>query len=512
MIANQGRRWGRLAVAFLLPIFVSVESAMADAGSDSAMAMQAKLKSAVGEVWQQTEPIRARTFIESAALAEEEFTRRWDAVFEPLLDTLDWFEADAFTPRRDCQVERTRVLCSWGKGRLIYPFMRWRETGQSVLELSESYDEYLGKIDRKDALLLDVDEYRSFLRLYVHEMARRRLLTDSLYRTGDNRWTRAEYDVCVDSIPDTTLNREILYEILSEHIEKYGTKCLAPLISRFKQAYGEYWQSGKLDSLYTDERRYWEGFTSEVYKRADGIDLELHMLESDSAVTGIRPALVWFHGGSWSEGVWYWGMGLTGALASAGMKVFQVEYRIHDRHLSTPVQSLEDAKSAIRYVRANASRLGIDPNRIMAAGFSAGGTLAVSTALLDGFEGPGEDTSISSRPTAVVSVSGCLDPTLDPWFRRIVQPVAPEDLSPLAQVRGGAPPMVLINGTRDEMCAFGAASEFSERMAAAGNVCELAPLEGRSHFFPVMNRADRTDALTTIGKFLANQGVLESGD
>jgi len=501
-----------LTVALLLPLLLSDARALADTASDSAAAMQAKLKSVMGEVWRHSEPIRARTFAESGALAEEEFTRRWDVVFEPLLDTLDWFEADRFTPQRDCQLERTKVLCSWAQGRLIYPFLRWRETGQSVLELSESYDDYLSLIDRNDSLFIGIEEYRSFLRMYVHEMARRRLLTDSTYRSGDNRWTRAEYDVAADSISDSTLNREILCQILSEHIEKYGTKSLSPLIDRFKQAYGEYWHSRKLDSLYTDERRYWEGFTSEVYKRADGIDLELHIMESDSADMEVRPALVWFHGGSWSEGVWYWGMGLTGALASAGMKVYQVEYRIHDRHLSTPVESLEDAKSAIRFVRANASRLGIDPDRIVAAGFSAGGTLAVSTALLGGFEEPGEDTEFSSRPNAAVAVSGCLDPTADPWFRQIVRPAAPEDLSPVHQVRGGAPPILLIHGTGDEMCGYESATEFAQLMIDAGNVCEVAPFEGRPHFFPVMNRADRSDALTAFRQFLTNQKVLGAGD
>ena len=65
------------------------------------------------------------------------------------------------------------------------------------------------------------------------------------------------------------------------------------------------------------------------------------------------------------------------------------------------VSCVADAKSAIRYVRQNAARLGVDPNRLAAGGGSAGGHLAACTGVIQGFDEAGEDTSISSVPNAL---------------------------------------------------------------------------------------------------------------
>ena len=67
-----------------------------------------------------------------------------------------------------------------------------------------------------------------------------------------------------------------------------------------------------------------------------------------------------------------------------------------------PDKAVEDAKSAMRWVRANAARLGIDPNRIVSCGGSSGGHLAASVAALEDFDSPGDDLRISARPNAML--------------------------------------------------------------------------------------------------------------
>ena len=66
------------------------------------------------------------------------------------------------------------------------------------------------------------------------------------------------------------------------------------------------------------------------------------------------------------------------------------------------VPIVKDGKSAVRWIRANAARLGIDPDRLAAGGGSAGGHVAAATATTQGIEEEGEDTSVSSRPCALV--------------------------------------------------------------------------------------------------------------
>ena len=89
-------------------------------------------------------------------------------------------------------------------------------------------------------------------------------------------------------------------------------------------------------------------------------------------------------------------------LASRGMVAARADYRVKSRQGVTPDKCVEDAKSAVRWLRANAAKLGIDPDRIVAAGGSAGGHIAACTALTDGLDAEGEDRSISSKPNALV--------------------------------------------------------------------------------------------------------------
>ena len=74
-----------------------------------------------------------------------------------------------------------------------------------------------------------------------------------------------------------------------------------------------------------------------------------------------------------------------------------------------------DAKSALRYVRAHATELGIDPQRIAAAGGSAGGHLAAFTALVDGLDDPQDDLAVSCKPNALVLFNPVFNNGPDQW-------------------------------------------------------------------------------------------------
>src|SRR5271157_2695068 len=118
--------------------------------------------------------------------------------------------------------------------------------------------------------------------------------------------------------------------------------------------------------------------------------------------TDKRPGIVFFFGGGWENGTIKQFEPQADHLASRGMVAARADYRVKSRQGVTPDKCVEDAKSAIRWLRANASKLGIDPDRIVAAGGSAGGHIAACTALSEGLEAEGEDRAISSRPDALV--------------------------------------------------------------------------------------------------------------
>jgi acetyl esterase/lipase len=177
-----------------------------------------------------------------------------------------------------------------------------------------------------------------------------------------------------------------------------------------------------------------------------------------------------------------------------------------------------DAKSAIRWVRSNASRLGVAPNRIVASGGSAGGHLAVSTALLPGFDESSEGQAVSSSPDALVLFNPAVMLAQfkgRTWARLldVAQRIGgdPEAVSPIHHVREGLPPTIIFHGRADQTIPYWSVELFTEEMTKAGNDCSLMGFEGEGHgFFNFRGGENRAfDAtMKAIEQFLTRLGYL----
>src|SRR5262245_6841040 len=108
-----------------------------------------------------------------------------------------------------------------------------------------------------------------------------------------------------------------------------------------------------------------------------------------------RPAIVFFFGGGWTNGTIKQFEMQANYLATRGTLTALAEYRIKSKHNVTPAECVLDAKSAVRWLRQNAAKLGIDPNRIVASGGSAGGHIPACTAVPTGPDPDGEDLKVS---------------------------------------------------------------------------------------------------------------------
>ena len=153
---------------------------------------------------------------------------------------------------------------------------------------------------------------------------------------------------------------------------------------------------------------------------------------------------------------------------------------------------VEDARSAIRWVRQHAGELGIDPDRLVGSGGSAGGHLAAATGICPGFEADGEDQSISSRPNALV----LFNPLLTFDERRTAEKLNGDAelgraLSPTAHLRSDSPPTLVLFGTDDKLLAQG--REFMARSRALGHSADLYLAEGVGHGFFNRSPLARTD-------------------
>jgi xylan 1,4-beta-xylosidase len=173
---------------------------------------------------------------------------------------------------------------------------------------------------------------------------------------------------------------------------------------------------------------------------------------------------------------------------------------VKSRHGTTPLECISDAKSAVRYVRAHASELGIDPGKIIVAGGSAGGHIAACTAV-DGGDEPGEDLTISSKANALV----LHNPVLGEGFGMDFFSEHPE-FSPILHIRKGMPPTIISCGTADKTTPFAVAQRFTKLMKESGNTCELIPVKDADHScdWPVTN-PNFLPTLTRMTRFLQEQ-------
>jgi acetyl esterase/lipase len=231
-----------------------------------------------------------------------------------------------------------------------------------------------------------------------------------------------------------------------------------------------------------------------VYCRAGGEDVQLDLFVPKDA-SGPLPALVLLHGGGWAKGSYQLFRPLASDFAAHGYVVAAVGYRLAPRH-KFPAQ-IQDAKCAVRWLRANAQRYHIDSDHLGALGFSAGGHLALLLGLTeatDGLEGDGGNLEQSSRVQAVVSVSGPTDLTRPGWAPAIDGVIA--DLmggsrqqltdayraaSPLFYVRRGAAPVLAIHGTDDPVVPYEQAQLLHASLRKANVSSRLVSLHGKDH-------------------------------
>ena len=275
------------------------------------------------------------------------------------------------------------------------------------------------------------------------------------------------------------------------------------------------------------------GSTPLVYKTVGEVELKMWAYKPDGHVasTDRRPAVVFFFGGGWKAGSPAQFEKHCQYLAARGIFAATADYRVASRHNVKADACVEDAKSAVRWLRANSDKLGIAPNRICAAGGSAGGHTACCTALIKGLDAANEDAAVSSVPNAMALFNpAVMIAELDDFqtvfdaekFADIASRtgIPPAEISPIHHVCSDLPPTIIFHGKADVTVPYSTVTEFTKRMIAAGNRCELQGFAEAPHGFfntPRGNNLDRSDrsdqwhrrTLLQLDKFLASLGWLD---
>lgn len=225
-----------------------------------------------------------------------------------------------------------------------------------------------------------------------------------------------------------------------------------------------------------------------VFKKSGGFELKMDIYYPPGYSKGKKyPAIVFFFGGGWRSG----GLGQFEPhalhFAKLGMVCFIPEYRVSSRHNTSPIDALTDTKSAIRFIRANAKVFSIDEGKIVAAGGSAGGHLAAAAALTEKFNDEADDLTISSKPSTLVLFNPVIDNGPGGYgFERIGELY--KDFSPLHNITEGAPPTLIMVGTKDNLIPVETVSYYKKVMEKVGSRCDLVLYEGEEHGFFNFNR------------------------
>lgn len=368
---------------------------------------------------------------------------------------------------------------------------------------------FASRLNLDDASLLGVDTYRRFLGEYVKAKALQRAATSPELAASVNQLTEASYQVALDTFRDAAVRSALLYDVLWNHFNEggegpFGCKGMGPLMARFDRDCTDPAARADIDTQYRSCLAGRNAPIIRTYKAVGSTELDAHIFPAAGAKPGDRrPAFLHFHGGGWAGGMPEWGYAACRRYSERGLVGISFEYRLRWRHGTTPIESVADAKSAVRWTRAHAAELGVDPERIVVAGFSAGGHLAAATGILPGYDASGDKTTASAMPAAMVLMSAAVDVDGDSWLRECLQGRGDAaSLSPAQHVRGGLPPTIVFHGREDRLCPYTKTMAFCEHMRAAGNHCELHTFPG-GHFrdgaeWAVINK--ETDAfLVSLG-------------
>jgi acetyl esterase/lipase len=245
-----------------------------------------------------------------------------------------------------------------------------------------------------------------------------------------------------------------------------------------------------------------------IYKRINGHSLKALIYRNPRNNQNKRlPGFVFFHGGGWAIGKPEWGEDTCRRYSSLGFVSISFEYRLERKHHANALDAIRDAKSAIRWTREHASELGIDPNQIVAYGFSAGGHLASCAALIEGLDEQNDNPEISSVPNVLIVKSAPIIIFQDnSHFTRIGGISSVKECSPIEHIRPNLPPTLLIHGSLDPYTPLWSVKEFEKQMKRFDNRCELHIYEGIKHldWDPVAG-----EVFEVMDRFLESLGYME---
>ena len=254
------------------------------------------------------------------------------------------------------------------------------------------------------------------------------------------------------------------------------------------------------------------GYREFTYKQTPESELRIYFKMPEGwSENDKRPVMVFFFGGGWSGGSPFACVREAEHFAKNGVVVGLADYRVRNRQGTMLDKCAEDARSAVRWVRANCTKLGADPARLIAGGGSAGGHIAACTAIADAPNSDTDDLRVSCIPNALLlyyPVASLVDDSRAGAFKRLLGEELALKLSPARHVAKSWPPTLMFSGTADIELRNGIL--LHNKAKEAGVNFELYLAAGRGH--GVARTAPRSFSwLQYASDFFMRAGVVVRG-
>jgi acetyl esterase/lipase len=242
-----------------------------------------------------------------------------------------------------------------------------------------------------------------------------------------------------------------------------------------------------------------------IYKVVDDIELSI-IIRVPQNIEGPVPVIVFFFGGGWTRGNQSHFERQAKYFSNLGLVTALVDYRVANRHGTRPADALIDAKSAVRYLRKNAKKYKINPNKMVGAGGSAGAHLAAAASVIEHFNSYEDDLKIDPSSNALILWNPVIDNGPGGYGHSRVKEYW-ELFSPFHNIRTEHPPTLVMLGDQDNLLSVHRAKQYIDKIKKTGAQASIEVFEGQAHGFGNGQRYVQT--LLLAHTFLMNLGYIE---